>query len=464
MPQTPLQSCLSARSGVVAAGRALVLLTALTGASCGQGDKPAAGSSAGGKDSPPSAPLVEALQARQGTLPVELRVSGVVRAQNQVEIRPEIAAMLAEVLVRSGDTVTRGQPLARLQPAPQEQELRQGQASERLARAEAAAARARVAELQAQVSRTRKLAEQQMVSALELETQEAQLAAAQASVSQAVAGIEQARASVGLRRSSLDKTVLRSPIAGRVGRRQAEVGMLVNASSVLFLVGDLERVIVDVPLTEKMLARVQPGQTASIRGPGLGQQVLTAPLSRISPFLAPGSFSTTGEIDVDNQEGRLLPGMFVTVDIATGQSDLTTVVPVSALWEDPRTGLVGVYVLGKPGDRAPDASTALPANLRPVEIRAEGRAAVGVAGVQPGEWIVAIGQHLLASGTAPAARMRPIAWERVLEMQGKQQEDLLAAFLEKQQRLARTLGATPPTTDQMSGGGAPGGRKPPSAR
>ena len=454
-PGSPLLSC---------AGRAAWLVLAVSLAAC---QRQAAKDTEPGGGAAPT-PLVEVLQARQGRLPLELRLSGAVRAHNQVEIRPEIAAMVAEVLVRSGDTVTKGQPLVRLQPDPQRQELRQGQASVRLAQAEGAAARARVAELEAQVSRTRQLAERALVSRMELETQEAQLAAAQASVSQAVAGIEQTRAAVGLRRSTLDKTVLRSPIAGRVGRRQAEMGMLVNPSTVLFVVGDLDQMIIDVPLTEKALARVQPGQPVTVRGPVLGETALEATLSRISPFLAPGSFSTTGEIDVDNRAGRLLPGMFVTVDIATGQSDQVTLLPVSAVWEDAQTGLLGVYVVDrKPGklnkSDKPAGDGALPVRQRPVEIRAEGRSVVGVTGVQPGEWVVAMGQHLLATAAAPVARIREVAWERVLSLQSRQHEDLLAAFLEKQQRLARTIGAVPPTTDQVTGGG-PGGRVPPTGR
>ena len=259
-----------------------------------------------------------------------------------------------------------------------------------------------MAELEAQVSRTRKLAEREVVSRMELETQEAQLAAAQASVGQAVAGIEQTRAAVGLRRSTLDKTVLRSPIAGRVGRRQAEMGMLVNPGTVLFVVGDLERVIVDVPLTEKALARVQTGPAGQHpRARRWARRVIEATLSRVSPFLAPGSFSTTGEIDVDNRAGRLLPGMFVTVDIATGQSDQATLVPVSAVWEDARTGLLGVYVSRDRPSRAPTRPAgdgAARGAAAPGGDPGRGRAGRRLStGVQPGDWVVTLGQHLLAA-------------------------------------------------------------------
>jgi HlyD family secretion protein len=429
----------------------LLANAAFAGAGC-RGDRAVATGAAGAAPGGPMLPLVEALQARSGTLPLELRVSGVARAHNQVEIRPEISAVLVESLVASGDQVVKGQPLARLEPDPQQHDLRQGQATVRLAEAEAASARARLAELEAGASRTRKLAEQRMVSELERETQDAQVSAAEAAVKQALARVEEARASLGRRRSTLDKTVVRAPIGGRVGRREAEQGMLVTPATVLFVVGDLDRMIVDVPLTEKMLGQVRPGQTVTLRGPGLGAKPVAAKLSRISPFLAPGSFTTTGEIDVDNGDGRLLPGMFVTADIAVGESQPTTLVPTSALWEDPRTGLIGIYVVaGAGGDPGPDA---VKARLRPVEIRAEGRTIVGVTGVAAGDWVVTLGQHLLsaAAGTGPdagKARVRKASWDRVLELQSRQQEDLLAAFLEKQQRLARAHGAAPPPTSAM---------------
>jgi HlyD family secretion protein len=431
-----------------------IVHAALSGAACrGQGNAPSGEAQASG----PALPFVEALPARTGVLPRQLRVSGVARAHNQVEIRPEISAVLVEVLVKSGDTVVKGQPLARLEPDPQRHDLQQGQASVRLAQAEAGSARARLAELEAGATRTRKLAEQRMVSELERETQDAQVAAGEAAVKQALARVQEARASLGMRRSSLDKTVVRSPIAGRVGRREAEQGMLVTSATVLFVVGDLERMIVDVPLTEKMLGQggARAGQAVTLRGPALGAEPVTAKLSRVSPFLAPGSFSTTGEIDVDNAGGRLMPGMFVTADIAVGESQAATLVPTSALWEDPRTGLIGVYVVeGAAKAQVGQSSGPHPVRLRPVEIRAEARSMVGVSGVAPGEWVVTLGQHLLSAAAgagegegksagpaAGQARVRMASWDRVMELQSRQQEDLLAAFLEKQQRLARTHGA-----------------------
>lgn len=422
----------------------VLVLGAVGLAACRGQEKPA------DKDSAP-APLVEALPAKQGRLPVELRASGIVRAQNQVEIRPEIAAVVAEVLVGSGDRVTKGQPLVRLSPEPQRQELRAGEANADLADAAAQAARARVVELEAQATRTRKLADRKMVSELERETHDAQLAAAEAAHRQSVARVAEARASVGLHRSTLDKTVIRAPVAGRVGRRAAENGLLVTPATVLFVVGDLDHVIVDLPLSEKMLARVRPGQPVTLRGPALGDATVAARLARISPFLERGSFSTTGEVEVDNRDGRLLPGMFVSADIAVGDAEAATLVPVSALAEDARTGLLTVHVLARAPGKAEDA---IPVTARTVEIRAEGRTTVGVSGVDPGEWVVTLGQHLLG-GSPARARVRAVTWERVLDLQSRQKEDLLAGFLEKQQRLARTLGAAPPTTDSFSTAPAP---------
>jgi HlyD family secretion protein len=432
----------------------LVSLTAC-GGKLGQSDPAAA-----------PTPLVEAVEVRFGAIPLEETMPGVVRARNQVTIRPEVAGRVVEVLVRSGEAVERGEALVRLDEVEARERLRQAEADVRLAEATAVAARARVAELEARAVRTRTLAEQQLVSEQDLETLEAQLDALRASADEAAARVEQRRAGVEERRSALEKTVVRAPVAGRLGERRVEVGMLVDPSTVLFVVGDLDELIVEVNLTESMLGRVEEGLPVVIETRETAAEPVRAELSRISPFLA------QGEIDVDNRQGRLRPGMFVTVRILVGQSQRAILIPVSALWEDPVSGEGGVFVVEETaGLEVPSAVTTLSPDepravvFRSVEVLAEGRGMAGVRGIDEGAWVVTVGQQLLATElrfaaattqdsdseaqSTTAARVRPVPWERVLELQALQDEDLLESFLDKQRKLAAALGAEIPESEDI---------------
>ncbi len=433
--------------------------------------------------------------------------------------------------MRSGDAVTEGQPLVRLDDQALADQVHQAEANLRLAEGQAGEARARVAEVKAQVTRTRALAAQNLVPAMQLDTQEAQLDAAQAQAEQAAARVDQARATLSERRSRRAKTVVTSPVAGRVGQRNAEVGMLATPSTILFLVGDFDEIRVEVPLTETMLGHVREGTPVEIRsrslGPEPGQDSIQARLSRISPFLEEGSFSTTGEIDVDNRDGRLRPGMFVEVSVLYGTSRQATLVPASAVWEDPETGDRGLYVSEEFGRENPGQVRLYPAahaagplserayafRLQPVEVLAQGRGVVGVRGVEPGVWVASVGQHLLhqqsedreaeaetasegpapkaAAGasaedstaptaatapTAPTAHVRPTTWESVLGIERLQREDLLQEFLDKQRIVAHALGTEIPDSsakvdevlrraaaEKGEAPGPPDGSRPPTA-
>lgn len=406
---------------------------------------------------PAPAPAVEAVQAKSGALPLVERLSGTVKARNQVAIRPEIEARVVEVLVESGAAVRRGQPLVRLDDRRLQDQLRQAAASLQLAEASAAEARARVAEAEAETVRSRRLAEDELISPLDLETLEARLDAVEAAAAQSEARVAQAKATLAERRSDLARAVVRSPVDGRVGQRNAEVGMLADPGGVLFMVGDLGELRVEIPLTEAMLSYLEEGQRVRIL-PADGEPI-EARLTRISPFLDERSFSTVAEIDLAaDGDPTLRPGAFVAVDVYYGESERVTLVPASAAWEDPQSGVLGVYVLTSADGLEPPAegeTAALgerghPVELRPVEVRAEGGGTLGVEGVDEGEWVVVQGQQLLAGVAAGelAARVRPASWERVLALQDLQREDLLRRFLAKQRRYAEERGARPPSNEE----------------
>jgi RND family efflux transporter MFP subunit len=341
-------------------------------------------------------------------------------------------------------------------------QLRQAEANVRLSEAAAREAHARIAELEAQYHRAASLAEQELVSPLDLETLAAQLAAATAARDQAEARVDQARAVTEERRSAVSRTVIRAPVSGHVGQLDAEIGMLAQPGTPLFVIGNLGELIVEVPLTEGLLEHVREGQPVRLSSRALGPHGIEATLARISPFLVTGSFSTIGEIELRDPEGRLRPGMFVTVDVVHGESGESTIVPACALWEQPG-GTRGIYVVTS-GTGELEAATGGPAlsdglftlGFRPVEILAEGRGMAAIRGIEPGQWVVTLGQHLLRSGENAAARVRPTSWERVLELQGLQREDLLRGFLDRQQHWARTRGAAPPSNEEFLGHGGAG--------
>ena len=399
---------------------------ALSLVGCGQSERPNAAM---------SSPPVEATQTRTGSLPLVERLSGTVRAENQVALYPETSGRIAEVLVDDGQTVAAGQPLVKLSDRTMIEQVRQAEAGLRIAEARLWQAQAAQDEVAAQERRIRSLSDRNLVTDVEKETLAAQLAAAGADVALAEAGVEQAAATLAERQDALAKTVIRAPVAGVVGARNAEVGMQVTGSSRLFTIGNLDRVLVRVILTDVMLNYIKVGMPVLVYTENtIGRTpALEGTLSRISPFLNQVSRSTEAEIELENSSRRLQPGMFVPVDILYGQSRQATLVPTSALFTDTNTGREGVYLAAEaPG--AIDAGGLSPpvsVSFTPVNVIARGASEVAVGEIQPGTWVVTLGQNLLATGRS-TARIRPVEWAHVMKLQDMQREALLAEIIRPQ--------------------------------
>jgi HlyD family secretion protein len=385
-------------------------------------------------------PAVEVVQAREGTVPLRERLTGTVRAAGEVAILPQVSGPIVEVMAQNGDRVTRGQPLVRIQAAGARAQVLGAQSTVAAAQAELKQAEAEAREVEADYERNRALGEKGLVPQNTVDTLRAQAEAAAAAVRSAAAQLDVARAAATEQRELQSQTLVRAPISGRVGQRNAEVGMRADPATALFVIGRLEDMRVEVPVAQELLGRIRQGQRAELRA-GEGAPVIEAAVSRISPFLESGSFSAEVEIDVPNTEASLIPGMFVTVDIFYGDSAPATLVPASALYEDPATGDLGIYVAAEPPP-APAAANAadamipdVPLRFAPIEVVAQAAQTAGVKGVPPGAWVVVVGQHLLArQGEADDLRARPrvMAWDRIMELQQLQREDLLEEFLERQ--------------------------------
>ena len=67
------------------------------------------------------------------------------------------------------------------------------------------------------------------------------------------------------------------------------------------------------------------------------------------PHLVAQALLKAAEIEVDQHDGLLRPGMFVTVDVQYGESELAALVPNSAIYRHPRDGRTGVYAASLTG-------------------------------------------------------------------------------------------------------------------
>lgn len=390
-------------------------------------------------------PSVEATQARYGSLPLVERFSGNVKSVNQVSLYPEISGVIAQVFVNNGDFVEKGDKLVQLNTQILEKQLQQAEAGLRINRAQLKQAEAQLAQIKAEFDRVKQLEERDLTSQVEVDQIQARLLSAEADVELAEAQLAQSQSQVEERKEQLSKAVIRAPITGTVGQRNAEIGMQATPNTQLFLIGDLSRLKIEIVLTENMMNRINVGQTARVYVENSqGNEIaLSAKLSRISPFLNEITRSTEAEIEITNENGLLRPGMFVPVDILFGESEQATLIPTSALYNDPTTGENGVFVatsLGSeitPVSDSSDSPTTPPATMTeptpvkfvPIDVIAEGRMELGVTGIESGQWVVTIGQDLLSEGREQA-RVRTMSWERVYKLQQLQREDLLEEIMQ----------------------------------
>ncbi|MEM6688814.1 MAG: efflux RND transporter periplasmic adaptor subunit [Planctomycetota bacterium] len=123
----------------------------------------------------------------------------------------------------------------------------------------------------------------------------------------------------------LDFATLAAPFDGVISKRSVEPGDLVEGpksskSHPLFVVSKVDKVRIRVLVPEADSPFVEPDDTMTIRFPSFeNEPVLKARVTRRSGTLDPSTRSMTIEADVENQDGKLLPGMFgeATIELDT---------------------------------------------------------------------------------------------------------------------------------------------------
>ena len=263
----------------------------------------------------------------RGDVRVVISATGTLRATTTVDVGSQISGQVLDVLVDFNDRVTRGQPIATLDPAPMATRLRQAQADLASARASVAEAQATAKNAEADYARKADLVQRQLIARAEADAALAARDQARARVVSARAAVEQRQAAIGNAELDLGYTTLRSPVDGVVLLRQVEPGQTVAASfqtPVLFQIAeDLSQMQIDLSIDEADVGQIREGLDVSFTVDAFPDRQFRGKVRqvRLSATAASGVISYPVVVQVQNADLSLLPGMTASAEIVVSQRE-----------------------------------------------------------------------------------------------------------------------------------------------
>ena len=328
------------------------------------GETPAGAQGRGAKNGPI---VVDVTTVQRRPIYNSITAVGSLLADESVTLRPQVAGVLEAASFKEGQAVEKGQLLIQLDDAIQDAELKQSQASLTLARANFA--------------RAQTLGRSGAGSRQSVEQSQSELAVSNANVASA-----QAR---------FDKTHIVSPVSGRAGILQVNVGNAVAIGDALVTVETTDPMKLNFSVPEIFLRNLKQGMPVTMTVDALGKQTFDGSISVINPYADATTRSLQLRAKFDNKKDILRSGLFARVNIDLKDASPPLAIPETAMVPSGDQTFVFVIVDGK-------------AMKKPVKIglRHEGFAEVA-SGIAENDVIVVAGQMKLKDGAPVEIRQKP---------------------------------------------------------
>ncbi|MFL5618146.1 MAG: efflux RND transporter periplasmic adaptor subunit [Gemmatimonadaceae bacterium] len=266
----------------------------------------------------------------KGSVKSTVSATGTLGAVRTVEVGTQVSGQISALYVDYNSHVKKGQLIARIDPILQEQAVADAQAG--LARAEAV-----VTQTQLEYERSKKLHDQQIAT-------DAEFNVAQSNYAQAKASLTSARINLQRARQNLSYTNIYSPIDGVVVERAMDVGQTVAASlsapKLFVIANDLSRMQILASVDESDIGKIQAGQPVTFTVQSFPDRQFTGSVEqvRLNSTTLNNVVSYTAVVSVNNEDGKLLPGMTASVKLVTASADDVLTVPSTALRFTPPEG------------------------------------------------------------------------------------------------------------------------------
>lgn len=279
---------------------------------------------------------VEAASVRTGTIDEKRVFSGSLEASARMLISPKVSGRVARVLADLGDPVTRGQVLAELESEEYEQLLARAQAELAVAEAQRNEAENRLEIAMRERDRIRELRERGISSESALDAARAEylirssaLEVANATVTARESAVETAQ--IQLRDTRIQAVWSEGDDSRVVSERMVDEGDTISANSPIFTVVELQPVQAVVFVPERDYSRLSPGQRVELTTDAWPDRVFEGEIRRIAPVFESESRQARVEIQAENPDLALKPGLFIRATVTLDHVEGATLVPADAI-------------------------------------------------------------------------------------------------------------------------------------
>lgn len=306
-------------------------------------------------------------KATRRTIIETVKASGQVYPEVEVKISPDISGEITELDLKEGDSVRKGQVLARiyadiyaLQRDEASSQVNQSQASVANSEAALEALNANLNQARQAYERNKSLYDQKVISKAEFEQYETTLRSAQANYNAAQQNIKSLKANVqtaqtGLSKANKDlgRTTLVAPMDGvisslKVKKGERVAGNSFNIGTEMMTVADMSVMEVRVDVGENDIVKVAIGDSADVQVDAYNSRKFKGTVTRIASSTTTSAATATSN-EVTNYEVRIRldpasykdlerpgkltfrPGMSATADIKTMRKDNVIAVPITAV-------------------------------------------------------------------------------------------------------------------------------------
>ena len=286
---------------------------------------------------------VQTEKVEKRTVTQVVSATGKIFPEYQVELRPEVTGEIVELPVKEGDIVEKGRLLIRIKPEQYTAQRNRAAASLESSKAMLKVRAAGLDKVKSDYKRVQGLFDKELASEQELETAKSNYLQSVGQFESQQASVKQSEASLADAQEQLDKTVMHSPIKGRITALNVELSERVLGSSFsqgthLMTVADLSRIESRVEVDENDVVLISVGDTTRVEIDAFGEKKFVGLVSQIG-----NSAKTTGAgsqdevvnfevrislLDPDNQ---IRPGMSCDADIETDTRFDVLTIPIESV-------------------------------------------------------------------------------------------------------------------------------------